>query len=72
MKLVQTIRKLLELSHYALAKKIDLTQPGAIHLERNGKAIQIVTLAKLRKLSGLTWEQVGALIDRDAATISKS
>ena len=71
MKTVETIRKRLDLTHYGLAKKLGLTQPGLIHLERKSKGIQIITLSRLRKLSGLSWEEVGVLIDRDAAAIER-
>lgn len=71
MKTVETIRKRLGLTHYGLSKKLGLTQPGLIHLERKSKAIQILTLSRLRKISGMSWEEVGALIDRDALAIEK-
>jgi transcriptional regulator with XRE-family HTH domain len=72
MRTLETVRKKLGLTQYGMAKRLGLTQTGYINAERNSKSVRLDILSKLRKIGGLTWDELGALIDREALTIEKA
>lgn len=71
MKTLETIRNKLGLSDYKMSQRLGLTQPGYIHTERKGKSLRIDVLCKLQRISGLTWAELGKMLERDALAIEK-
>lgn len=65
MKFIGTIRKRLRLTRYALAKELEIKTQSIDHLEEKGLSMKIDTLCKLRRVSGLSWDKFGSMLDRE-------
>lgn len=65
MRLIKTIREARELSQYGLAKQLGVPSTTILAAEKKGRSLRLDILAKLRKISGLSWTEFGRLIDQE-------
>jgi DNA-binding XRE family transcriptional regulator len=71
MKTLKKIREKLGFTHYKAAKRVGLTQQGYIVAEKSSRSIKVDVLVALKELSGLTWEEVGKMLESDAQAIRR-
>lgn len=72
---MEFLRKLREsrgLTRYAMAKKLGLIQQTYIHYEEKAAGIKLDTLARIRQALGLSWDELGAMIDNEVKKKKKS
>lgn len=65
MKFVAILRKRLKLTRYGLAKKLELPVQSIDHLEIKGQSIRPETLCKLRIAAGISWSEMGRILDKE-------
>jgi hypothetical protein len=64
--LAAVLKRLGGCSKYRLSQLTGISEQVMFHWEhKDSKMVRLAHLAKLRKASGLTWEQIGKLIDSD-------
>ena len=74
MKFLEVVRKEADATNYALSSKlrdlgVNITVSGVDAYERkNSQSMRLDVLAGLRKLSGLSWNELGKLIDEEFLT----
>ncbi len=67
MRFLAKIRKSLDIdSMYEMAQRLKMLNNSYIYLERKAKGCDMTTLSDIRKLSGMTWNDFGVLIDKEA------
>lgn len=65
MRWLKQVRDNLGLSIYGLAAKVGLKIQTLSRLEKSGQGCRMSILSDIRKVSGLSWNQIGALIDAE-------
>lgn len=65
MKFVKIIRENLGLTRYRLARELGEATQTIDNLEEKARLIRPELLCKIRKLSGLSWNQLGLLLDKE-------
>lgn len=71
---MQFLKKLRDekgLTQYAMAKYLGILQQTYIHYEREAKGIRLEVLGDIREKLGLTWEELGKLIDEERRSDKK-
>jgi hypothetical protein len=67
MRFLAKIRKNLGIdSMYEMAQRLKMLNNSYIYLEKKSKGCDMTTLSDIRKLSGLSWNDFGLLIDKEA------
>lgn len=51
------------ITRYRLARDLNLPTPSLDYYEEKGKNLPLALLCKLKNLSGLTWNQIGKIIE---------
>jgi transcriptional regulator with XRE-family HTH domain len=62
-KFIKTIREQLGFTRYKLSRVLNIPTQSVDHWEEKGVAIKPEVLCKLRKLGGLTWGEMGKMLD---------
>ena len=65
-RILEIVREKLDVSSYILARRSGVSQAvlSAWKL-KNSTTVNLCLLAKVRKVSGMTWEDLGQIIDRE-------
>jgi transcriptional regulator with XRE-family HTH domain len=66
MRFLKKLREQKGLTQYAMAKHLGMIQQTYIHDENKGAGIKIETLSQIREKLGLSWDELGRLIDDEA------
>lgn len=64
-KFLKTIRENLGLTQYGLAKKLGVMPNQVANFEEKGRQMPLGMLCKIRELSGLSWEELGEMLDKE-------
>lgn len=64
MEAIEKIRKKLGFSKYKLSKELGISQTQYNYYVKNPASIKLPMLSKLKEISGLSWTDIGELIDK--------
>lgn len=62
-KFLTKIRESLGLTRYGLARRLNIPTQSVDYFEKDGQSLKLSVLVKLRKIGGLTWIQLGKMLD---------
>lgn len=65
MKFLKKIREDKGLTHYGMAKELGMIHQSYIQYETKAQGMKFASLCKLRKDLGLSWDQLGRLLDEE-------
>lgn len=65
MEFVRRVRKIAAMTIYRLAKEIGTNTSTVYQWEAGARSMKLEYLAKLRRVSGLTWNEFGKMIDEE-------
>lgn len=60
---IRIIREKLNMTRYGLAKQLGVMPNQIQHYEEKGSGFKMEALCRLRQISGLTWNQLGKMLD---------
>lgn len=65
MKWLKTLREAQGLTQYGMARKLGLLVNTYIYYEAKAKGVNLEVLSHMRRKLGLSWEELGNLIDKE-------
>lgn len=65
MKFLKIIREKKGLSQNAMAEWLGMRTSSYVYLEKQANGIQLDTLTKIKKKAGLSWAEIGRLIEEE-------
>jgi transcriptional regulator with XRE-family HTH domain len=71
MRFLKKIREDRGLTQYGMAKFLGMIQQTYIHYEEKAQGIKLEVLSALRRKLGMTWEDLGQLIDKEVGENKK-
>lgn len=71
MRFLRKIREAQGLTQYGMAKKLNLLIPTYVHYETKARGINLEVLNSMRQKLGLSWEELGNLIEKEIKEYKK-
>ena len=68
MRFLKKLREDLGLKPYSMAKRLGLLTNTYVYYEEKAEGIKLEALSDIRRKLGLTWNQLGKMIDEEVAT----